>query len=481
MRAVGFHRGSSQRSANSHQSDSDFSDLLTPSDEIDLYCRHNDHNLVQVFGPSDDDLQARLDTDQLAEQYRRLIDSFTGPDARLALVVIPDATHLADDLETLVERLLELERLGSEVRCADPERPDPLQSGDELLGLKGRSPSRQRRIREAVMAKASRGEVLGRTPYGYSAGVDGQLKPVPEEAEVVRNIFKWYAGPWYTPGTKPPGNLGLRRIAQRLNDEGIRTRQGHPWTQVAVAGIIRNRTYLGTYTRYGVRIVGSHDPLVDREIFNRAEAVMHARRPIRKGPSEEPFLLSGLLRCGVCGRGLFGLTRRRRWRRKDRTRVEKAYRYYECPSRTPSRERRGATPHPSWRAGDLDEEVRRQVSEWPDQVFEDAARAPREEGTDAAQRERISAVEREFTRMVRNVASGYGVTADLNLPLRELTEARLGGHREGDAESVAELRYDLASKDINAANRALRVVVGRITVMPDTVELEPRIAPVPAS
>ncbi|MBC8452879.1 MAG: hypothetical protein H8D69_00235, partial [Chloroflexi bacterium] len=86
-----------------------------------------------------------------------MIASFTGANARLALVLVPDASHLAEDLETLVTRLLELERLGTEVRCTDPDRPDALQSGEELLGLGGRSPQRQAHIRDAIVAKASRG------------------------------------------------------------------------------------------------------------------------------------------------------------------------------------------------------------------------------------------------------------------------------------------------------------------------------------
>jgi hypothetical protein len=330
------------------------------------------------------------------------------------------------------------------------------------------------------MAKASRGEVLGRTPYGYSAGVDGQLKPVPGEAEVIQNIFKWYAGPWYAPASRPPGNLGLRRIAQRLNDEGVRTRRGHPWTQVAVAGILRNRTYLGTYTRYGVRIVGSHAPLVEREIFNRAEAVMQARRPVRRGPSDEPFALGGLLRCGVCGRGLFGLTRRRRWRRKDRSRMEKAYRYYECPSRTPSRERTGATPHPSWRAADLEAEVCRQISEWPDSIFLGVTMAPTKAVNGSAQRERIASAEREFMRMVRNVASGYGTMSDLGPPLGDLANARSGVDDDDEADAAPALRDAVVSNDPSTANVAIGAVAGRITVMIDSVEVEPRNVPVPA-
>ena len=152
------------------------SSKLHPRAEIELYCQRNKHQLVAWFEPAED--EPANDFDARHDRYRQMIASFTGANARLALVLVPDASHIAEDLETLVTRLLELERLDTEIRCTDPDRPDALQSGEELLGLGGRSPQRQARIRDAIVAKASRGEVLGRTPFGYEAGVDGLLKPV---------------------------------------------------------------------------------------------------------------------------------------------------------------------------------------------------------------------------------------------------------------------------------------------------------------
>ncbi|GIT58877.1 MAG: hypothetical protein Ct9H300mP19_08250 [Dehalococcoidia bacterium] len=48
---------------------------------------------------------------------------------------------------------MELDRLGTEVRCTDPDRPDALQSGEELLGLGDRSPQRQAKIGDALSLK----------------------------------------------------------------------------------------------------------------------------------------------------------------------------------------------------------------------------------------------------------------------------------------------------------------------------------------
>ena len=46
--------------------------------------------------------------------------------------------------------------------------------------------------------------------------------------------------------------LGIRRIARRLNEEGLRTRRDGLWSMVTVRDILRNRAYVGTYSRFGV-------------------------------------------------------------------------------------------------------------------------------------------------------------------------------------------------------------------------------------
>ena len=425
----------------------------SPAVELERYCERNHHQLVSSYQPAD---AAALDT-----AYSAITEMFRG--GRPALVVIQDATHLADDLESFAARLIELTELGGEVRCMDPDRPDPLQSAEELLTLKGRSAVRQRRVREAIMAKASRGQVLGRTPYGYKTSISGQLQEDPAEAEIVRKIFELYAGPWSAPGGPPLGGIGLRLIAQRLNEEGHRTRQGHPWTQVAVSGILRNRVYLGTYTRYGVRIVGSHPSLVERELFNRAEAVGEMRRPVRKRRKAEPFLLSGLLRSQVSGRGLFGLTRRRAWKRQDGTPMEKTYRYYESPHREPSENGGDDQVKLSWPAEKLEASVREEINSWPDNYFAGAELVEDEAAQGSADHVKIA--EREFSRAVRAVANGYGNVRDLRQPLEELDIARRLASEPVEASyDAASVRRMALSGDIATARPALLAIIERVSV-----------------
>ena len=475
MRAVGFHseppaNPTALGTAIDGQGFSSARSRLHPRVEIELYCERNSHQLIDWYEPAVGEMAN--DFDARHDRYRKMVASFTGKNARLALVLVTDASQIAEDLETLVSRLLELDRLGTEVRCTDPDRPDALQSGEELLGLGDRSPQRQAKIRDAIVAKASRGEVLGRTPYGYRAGSDGMLKPVEHEAAIVQEIFQTYAGPWHSPESKPLGGPGMRAIARSLNERGQVTRTGRPWSALAISGILKNRTYLGTYSRYGVRIAGNHDPLVERDIFIRAEKVTKSRTPVRKQGLEPPYLLGGLARCDLCGRGLFGLTRRRSWKRNDGTSMEKTYRYYECPSRNATRERTDlGSRHSSRHAKDLELIVFDVIGSWGKRIKKkirpDVGYSLAEEVVDA---------EREFNRAVRAVAAAYGTLSDLDSPLKRLIDARSGAVQKNvQHPDVEAILVDIRSDDISIAQTAISSILERVVVSDNSVEVIPRL------
>ena len=409
----------------------------SPADGIRDFCRQNGHQLVEMF--------AAAESGEQASAFRRMTGSFRGPAGRPALVVVPDATHLAPDLETLAGRLLELRSAGADIRCADPLLPDIILNALERLSLRGLRDKRQARVRRSVLAKAARGEVLGRVPYGYAAGLDGMLRPVPAQADAIHRMFLLYAGDRgqgavTTTVRAAPGQgdtaPGLRRIANRLNAEGLRTRKGLPWTPVAVAGILRNRAYAGVYSRYGTMIGGAHTPIVDRALFNAVQARLQARRPTPAARSPAPFLFGGLVRCGVCGQGVFGLTRRRSWALKDGSKRSQVYRYYECRARSPVQPASpDSSAHPSWRAERLEEAVLSALGAGPGQppagtaVTEarGAERPGAPPGARAAFRSGkggLALAEREFVSMLRRIAAGRARMSDLDTALGALRAAR---------------------------------------------------------
>jgi hypothetical protein len=92
--------------------------------------------------------------------------------------------------------------------------------------------------------------------------------------------------------------------------------------------------YLGTYSRFGVRVTGSHPPLVSADDFRVVQDRLNARRTSYQPRVTSRFLLSGIAHCGYCGNKLIGVSRKQSWKRRSGERVENSYRYYQCESRT---------------------------------------------------------------------------------------------------------------------------------------------------
>ena len=156
-------------------------------------------------------------------------------------------------------------------------------------------------------------------PFGYRAAkimVDGNEKTklviAKEEAPLVERIFKLCLE-----------GKGAKEIARTLNDEGIRTRRGGRWEVNGVRYIMRNETYTGVLIfnrvrkhplREGqnwgentVRVEDAHPAVIDRETFDRAQAVIVARSPRQVHPRtvSSNYLLSGFLFC-ACGANMGG-------------------------------------------------------------------------------------------------------------------------------------------------------------------------------
>ena len=154
---------------------------------------------------------------------------WTSPRAN-TLSWFPIADHLGKDLESVARVIVDLENRGAKVTCDDENLPDPVQNSLQTLGIKGVSRTRSERIKEAMRARALKARALGRPPYGYRNGSDGRLQIVSEESPVVELIYRLY--------TKE--DLGIRLIAQHLNEREIPTRRGGKWNMITIRDILRN-------------------------------------------------------------------------------------------------------------------------------------------------------------------------------------------------------------------------------------------------
>jgi site-specific DNA recombinase len=278
------------------------------------YCRHEGLEVGATF----------LDTNPAADTGLRQMLDYLGQNGRGTTVVVDSLKRLGRDIRSTARAYFQLDGLGVNVVTLDGNA-----SATEALlaSWTVRDPSERagERVRDAMRRKAIRGEVLGRSPYGYGVGRLRRLEPIPDEALIVRYMFRLYNS----------DGLGIRLIARRLNEEGYRTRRGGNWSMVTIRDILRNRAYLGTYARFGVRVPGSHPAIISPEDYRRAQDRMVRRRTAGGPRSVSFFLLSGLVHCGYCGNRMIGVSRRQSWTRHgDGTSVKAEYRYYQCETRT---------------------------------------------------------------------------------------------------------------------------------------------------
>ncbi len=394
--------------------------------------------------------------------FQQMLEFLESSDSEF-LVTSPDASHLGSDLESIARSIVELDRQGAEIKCWDDEYPDPFQNIYNTSGIAGISITRSRKVKEAMEARALEGNVLGRVLYGYRAGQDGNLEIVPEEARVVELIFRLYTR----------DELGFRLIAQELNERGIKTRRGGNWNVVSIRDIIRNRSYIGTYERFGLRRPGMHEAIISREVFNEASERLRSRRPTGRIMKPEPFLLSGFVYCGYCGNKMMGVTRRQSWRRKtDKRRVTGVYRYYQCQSKN----NQSTCDYHTWKEDKLEREALTQVKYTvlarAAGVLEDDGAADRRREVANLRRERVSNAERLFKRAMRRAAKNEIGIREVGDYLAALDLARKSETRSGKPSDVITALDHWASLDIESRKDFLWEHVGRIIVQDDRVEIE---------
>lgn len=163
-------------------------------------------------------------------------------------------------------------------------------------------------VKRGMQEKFSRGGVISQPPFGYKMG-DGVFVPDKNNADIVKMIFSDYLS-----GT------GVRTIATKLNDMGIRTTKGNKFDDRHIEYILTNPVYIGKLRRSKngrndldrfhedpentIYVNGKHEPIIDNEIFENVQKKrLSLKKLYKKYDRKEPveFMLKGLVRCSNCG------------------------------------------------------------------------------------------------------------------------------------------------------------------------------------
>ena len=259
--------------------------------------------------------EALTGTKDTRENFQRLLTACR--EGEVDLVITKSISRFARNTVTLLESIRELKALGVDVYFEEQNIHTMSADGELMLTIlasyaqeESRSVSENQKWR--IQKNFQSGKPWNNTMFGYRHK-DGQLTIVPEEAEIVRNIFEWYLE-----------GLGIPAITKRLREQNIPDRLGKPWTDTGVSKMLANYTYTGnlllqrkfrtdhiskrTVENRGelpmYQVEGSHEAIIPMNVFEsvRLERERRAQKFHKGAERPTPFPFSGLIRCGCCGK-----------------------------------------------------------------------------------------------------------------------------------------------------------------------------------
>src|SRR6266508_3573201 len=290
--------------------------LGVQAERLEAYARSQDgFRIVRRF--TDQASGATLDRPGL----RRALEEAAAGVYELLLVYRVD--RLSRSVRQLAEIGENLDQFGVSLRSATEPFDTSTAAGKMMLQMLAVFAEFERttiveRITAGMERAASEGRwVVGSTPFGYVRDRERkEIVPDPPRVDIVRRIFQMYA----------KERMGAEAIAQVLNAEGHRSKNGVPFARPNVLWILRNPVYVGRVVFRGKVHAGSHEGIVDEQIFEAVQAILAERRDsqaLKRGhPSD--YMLSGVLRCGRCRKAYVGTAAHGRKCR---------YRYYICSTR----------------------------------------------------------------------------------------------------------------------------------------------------
>ena len=150
----------------------------------------------------------------------------------------------------------------------------------------------KRGMRVAIQNKGFLG---GAVPYGFKV-VDKTVTIDEKTGPIARWIFEQYAS-----------GMGKKEIIDCLNAKGYKTNAGKSFNYNSLQHTFSNKKYIGIHEFDGEEIEGIYPPLIDVELFNRAQVQLEKnRRAPAAAKAKVRYVLQGKIFCGLCGAHMVG-------------------------------------------------------------------------------------------------------------------------------------------------------------------------------
>ena len=184
-----------------------------------------------------------------------------------------------------------------------------------------------RKIRRGMDDNAAKCLCNGQIPFGYKRGEDGRFAIDEQEAPIVQEIYRRIRD-----GAK------LSELIRDINTKGILNKRGNRWSHSTFNGLLSNERYTGIYIYKDTRIPGGMPRIIEPELFEAVQLIMHTKKNPRKNTSLAPderaalpqrrrqengiYYLTGKLFCGHCHSPMIGVS--------GRSKTGPLYYYYTC-------------------------------------------------------------------------------------------------------------------------------------------------------
>lgn len=276
------------------------------------FTERNGHNLVRLYadeGISGTKIKNRKEFQRLMRDAKQGL---------FEMVVVKDISRFARNTVDFLQSIRALKALGIETTFLTANMT-VLGNSEFVLTIFGalaqeESANTSKRVKFGKKLNAEKGRVPN-IVYGYDKTIGDyfNLEINKEEARIVRQIYKWYINEGY----------GAAKIANMLNEQGIKTKRNCAWSQNAICRILTNELYMGKIINgkeevedflTGVRTTKDESEwlitdkpelrIIEPEIFDKAQEVLRGRHKafkLNKERQSNKYIFSTLIKCKECG------------------------------------------------------------------------------------------------------------------------------------------------------------------------------------
>ncbi len=316
------------------------------------YAEFNGYEIAGEYedaGKSGKSIEGRL-------QFSKMMEDIKSGKDKVSYVLVFKLSRFGRNAADVLSTLQVMQDFGVNLICVEDGIDSSKDAGKLMISvLSAVAEIERENIRvqtmEGRIQKAREGRWNGGfAPYGYTLE-KGQLFINEEEAVAIRTIFEQYT----------TTDIGANGISKYLENHGIRKIQRqngkNPLFDASlIRMILRNPVYCGkiAYGRrrmekvHGTRndyhlveqdnfllVDGLHEALVSEEMWQAAQVKLLAQAKkyerVGRGKDEKTHLLSGIVKCPICGAGMYGNKSIKH--KKDGTKYKDFY-YYGCKHRT---------------------------------------------------------------------------------------------------------------------------------------------------